>query len=473
LWASTNPTECIKDDLFCGIKRDPQTLERMSKLVETLVKRYPFIRYWEFWNEPERWLNIGQKDISDYAFFLRVFYDAVKRADPTVLVAATTEVGPIYAHWLYQYSDSVWGKANRPWDAIAYHPYNNDAIRDPTTGRKMSIRKERIDQLYRLMVDFGDSNKPIWLTEVGWGDPPEDQAFYVVDAFNFINTRPFVTLVSVHMLHDWEGEQMGLLRVEPETSWQRPLQKGDKFVPKPFYYNALRDYSKRILPPEPILGEDKLVFRETQHTVRDAFRKAWLKGGLSLYGYPRTGQFYEANPNDGKYYLVQYFERVRMEYHPEYKGTDNEVLFGLLGNQILKERGWLDQNGNALTGVTLPETKPVSLPANSRWFGETGHLVSGLFLQSWERNGGLAVLGFPKTRVFEEQNPETGQLYQVQYFERARMELHPATANAPAFVAFGLLGNDRLRLQNRLLPDNKVNQADYYNPALPEFSNKA
>jgi hypothetical protein len=38
---------------------------------------------------------------------------------------------------------------------------------------------------------------------------------------------------------------------------------------------------------------------------------------------------------------VQYFERARFEYHPEYAGTDHEVLLGLLGSQLLRERGWI------------------------------------------------------------------------------------------------------------------------------------
>jgi len=37
---------------------------------------------------------------------------------------------------------------------------------------------------------------------------------------------------------------------------------------------------------------------------------------------------------EGRTYTVQYFERRRMEWHPEYAGTPSEVLLGLLGRQI-------------------------------------------------------------------------------------------------------------------------------------------
>jgi hypothetical protein len=38
---------------------------------------------------------------------------------------------------------------------------------------------------------------------------------------------------------------------------------------------------------------------------------------------------------------VQYFERARFEYHPEFKGTPHEVLLGHLGRLALRERDWL------------------------------------------------------------------------------------------------------------------------------------
>lgn len=470
VWASSNPTECAQQDVVCGLRNEPEAHRHLYNITQASLKRYPFIRHWEFWNEPERWINMGGRDIGDYAPHLRVFYDAAKQADPTVLVAASTEVGPGYIDWLYRHSDGKWGKDKRPWDAIAYHPYNQDEIRDPTTGRKMSIRKERVDQLYSLMMSFGDFNKPIWLTEIGWGGEPIDQAYYMLDAFKFIDSRPFVTIASLHMLHDWEGESFGIMRVEPDVLWKRPLQKGDKFIPKQPYYDAFKYYPKRKLPPQPVFSNEVLVFPQTQHTVRDVFRKAWLQGGLSLYGYPKTGQFYERNPIDGKYYLVQYFERVRMEYHPEFAGTPNEVLFGLLGNQILIERNWLNELGVPVAEPALPKPAPASLPSGTVYFRETGHTVSGQFYEAWTRNGGLAVVGLPKTAVFSERNPDNGKIYQVQYFERARLELHPAEGGRPAMVLFGLLGNDRLRLQGRLNPDNAPDYENYYNPTLPVFA---
>jgi peptide/nickel transport system substrate-binding protein len=86
-----------------------------------------------------------------------------------------------------------------------------------------------------------------------------------------------------------------------------------------------------------------LYFPETKHTVGDtstggaSIASFWkTKGGLAQFGYPLSQPFQEVtkstDPNfAGKSFLVQYFERQRFEYHPENKGTQFEVLLGLLG----------------------------------------------------------------------------------------------------------------------------------------------
>ncbi|HEU5424150.1 MAG TPA: murein L,D-transpeptidase, partial [Nitrolancea sp.] len=59
---------------------------------------------------------------------------------------------------------------------------------------------------------------------------------------------------------------------------------------------------------------------------------------LAVFGYPISEEFQEQNPADGKMYTVQYFERARFEYHPEFKGTPYEVELGLLGRQTMPRR---------------------------------------------------------------------------------------------------------------------------------------
>ncbi|MDP9310921.1 MAG: hypothetical protein M3R24_08525 [Chloroflexota bacterium] len=76
-------------------------------------------------------------------------------------------------------------------------------------------------------------------------------------------------------------------------------------------------------------------------------------------------------------------------------------------------------------------------------FKETGQCINGRFREYWERNGGLAVFGFPITAARNERNRDTGQSYLTQWFERNRFELHPEN-KAPYDVLLGRLGDDRL-----------------------------
>ena len=84
----------------------------------------------------------------------------------------------------------------------------------------------------------------------------------------------------------------------------------------------------------PAAPAGRSYFPETGHTLGGDFGRTWAAGGgLIVYGYPLSEEFVEVNPSNGKPYLTQYFERVRMEYHPELAGTRYEVSLGLLGAQ--------------------------------------------------------------------------------------------------------------------------------------------
>jgi hypothetical protein len=74
-------------------------------------------------------------------------------------------------------------------------------------------------------------------------------------------------------------------------------------------------YTYPVATPEEIPafpGASRQYFPETGYVVSDAFLKYFReKGGLEIFGYPRSGMLYE----DGRY--VQYFQRARMEWQPE------------------------------------------------------------------------------------------------------------------------------------------------------------
>lgn len=82
-----------------------------------------------------------------------------------------------------------------------------------------------------------------------------------------------------------------------------------------------------------------LYFPETGHSVSGVFQQFYKDhGGVAIFGFPISEPFSGPNRTDGKTYTQQFFQRARMEYHPENKGTPYEVLLGLLGaEQVFKD----------------------------------------------------------------------------------------------------------------------------------------
>jgi hypothetical protein len=115
--------------------------------------------------------------------------------------------------------------------------------------------------------------------------------------------------------------------------------------------------------------------------------------------------------------------RVSPQNQPPYN-----VQLGLLGVESLARRG-----------INWRDLSTVAGPPNNqcRYFAETGHSLCPPFRAYWERNGGLAIFGYPISEPFDED--VGGGPRQVQYFERNRFEFHPE--NQPPYnVQLGRLG---------------------------------
>jgi endoglucanase len=152
------------------------------------------------------------------------------------------------------------------------------------------------------------------------------------------------------------------------------------------------------------------------------FLRYWREnGGLALNGYPVSGVL-TATLEGGKRYRVQYFERVRLEAHPE-NAAPYDIQLGLFGRAIVAE-------------VADAPTAPVASVPGATFFPETGHNVGSRFATFWTANGSLSRFGYPLTEEFTE-TLEDGKSYTVQYFERTRFEYHPENAGTPYEVLLG------------------------------------
>src|SRR5204863_3717015 len=95
-------------------------------------------------------------------------------------------------------------------------------------------------------------------------------------------------------------------------------------------------------------------------------------------------------------------------------------------------------------GAAGASGQKASTEANAQKFSQTGHTVGGLFLDYWNKNGGLAQQGYPISDEFQERSDLDGKTYTVQYFERAVFELHPKN-QSPYDVLLSQLGTVRYK----------------------------
>ena len=190
---------------------------------------------------------------------------------------------------------------------------------------------------------------------------------------------------------------------------------------------------------ETLAQADQRCFNETGFCITGRIREFWEQnGGLPVFGYPTGEQQQELI--EGRPFQVQWFQRNRLELHPE-NARPYDVLLGRLGADRVTQQGrdWMQ----------FPSSQP---RAGCRFFPATGHNACGAILASWRANGlefdgqrgksegeSLALYGLPLSD--EQLEVIEGKEYRVQWFERARFELHPE--NAPPYnVLLGLLGNE-------------------------------
>jgi uncharacterized protein YkwD len=153
----------------------------------------------------------------------------------------------------------------------------------------------------------------------------------------------------------------------------------------------------------------------TGQTVQGGFLQTFQKYGLSLIGYPLTPEINEGGRT------VQYFERVRMEFHPELAAKGAPVLLSRLGAEVS-------------AGSSFGTVKPFSATSVKSYFGATSHSVAEPFLSFWRNNGGVELFGYPISEAIRQDG------MRVQWFERARMEYHPELASKGQSVELTLLG---------------------------------
>jgi LPXTG-site transpeptidase (sortase) family protein len=168
-----------------------------------------------------------------------------------------------------------------------------------------------------------------------------------------------------------------------------------------------------------------ILFPQTGHTLAYNFREFYeALNGPIVFGLPLTEVLIEERQP------VQYFERARMAWHAD------------LGQVHVADLGRWAAAGRQTEPPFVPVGR-AAVAADATFFDATKHTLGGDFRSFYNQFGGRAIFGYPISESFQEVDQPSGQPHAVQYFERARFELHPELP-WPYTVSLGHLGRQYL-----------------------------
>lgn len=166
------------------------------------------------WNEPNLSFEWGYRPgtAQDYTALLQTVYPAVKAANPEMIVlggALAPTLEPAGSPWGLsdlQYLGQLYqAGAAGYFDGLAVHTYGLTfpAEADPAPDL---LNFRRVELLRQIMLDFGDGDTPIYITEMGWNDHPRwtlavrpgQRIQYTLEAITYAETHwPYVEMMAI------------------------------------------------------------------------------------------------------------------------------------------------------------------------------------------------------------------------------------------------------------------------------------
>ncbi|NMO22118.1 hypothetical protein HPC49_36005 [Pyxidicoccus fallax] len=172
------------------------------------------------------------------------------------------------------------------------------------------------------------------------------------------------------------------------------------------------------------------TFAETGKTVRGLFLSTYdSRGGLGVFGFPIAEEDCGVDTRTGRILWQQWFQRHRLEYHPELP-AGSQVALGAIGSQLARTKGINPDDWSP--GQTQPATNCTLIGP----FANGGKWVCGAFRDYFNAKG-LGLLGYPISKELDFQTKD-GRWIRAQWFERARLEYNGAVTPIP--IQGGLLG---------------------------------
>ncbi len=154
----------------------PDAVADFARFVRAAAARYPQVKFWEIWNEPD--FTAEQADDSDgfgcwadaslphyggeyYGQVLKQVYPAVKAANPNAFVLG----GALAYDWpnnqvsLGFLEGILASGAGNAMDALSFHAYGDYGASDLLLNKATNLR--------RTLARYGLANKPLFATEIG------------------------------------------------------------------------------------------------------------------------------------------------------------------------------------------------------------------------------------------------------------------------------------------------------------------
>ncbi|HEU0304096.1 MAG TPA: hypothetical protein VFR32_05905 [Gaiellaceae bacterium] len=194
----------------------PTSGKAFADFAHAAALRFPFVRHWTIWNEPnqQRWLRPASPQLYVQRL-LNPAYGAIKAANSHALIGGGVTaprgnaggVSPLA--WI-----SGMARAGAKLDAYAHHPYPlQPQTETPWTGGCQHCQTISMASLERLTTAVRRALGPkrIWLTEYGYQtNPPDDwlgvapalQALYVAEAASRVWNAPYVDMLINFLYQD-------------------------------------------------------------------------------------------------------------------------------------------------------------------------------------------------------------------------------------------------------------------------------
>jgi hypothetical protein len=201
-----------------GPNAAPRSRNNLASFAVAVANRYPWVRRWLIWNEPNKYWQLKPASARVYTrTLLNPAYAALKRANPRNQVGAGV-TAPRGGRGSLSPVDWIRGMraSGARFDAYAHHPYPLTRRETPTRGGCRACENITMANLERLLTHVRrawGTRKRVWLTEYGYQTNPPDrllgvsqrlQAQYLAEAALRAYRAPRVDMLIRFLVRDEE-----------------------------------------------------------------------------------------------------------------------------------------------------------------------------------------------------------------------------------------------------------------------------